>query len=131
MANYEYEEKKLEKFKYMLYTQMSRELVDVLTDIPDIDISTHDTFFCSEIILRVKGFVWGENLQSETIQAPRDWWEHFKERWFPAWALRRWPVQYTGKTLTARALYPLLSFPEERSAIHFLMRDFDGAQEAQ
>lgn len=24
---------------------------------------------------------------------PANWWEALKERWFPAWALRRWPVQ--------------------------------------
>jgi hypothetical protein len=25
---------------------------------------------------------------------PRDWWEAFKERWFPRFLLRRYPVQY-------------------------------------
>ena len=24
---------------------------------------------------------------------PVDWWQHFKQRWFPTWALWRWPVQ--------------------------------------
>lgn len=24
---------------------------------------------------------------------PKDWWQAFKERWFPKWALRRWPVE--------------------------------------
>ena len=24
---------------------------------------------------------------------PTDWWQAFKERWFPRWALKRWPVQ--------------------------------------
>lgn len=28
------------------------------------------------------------------IEVPADWWEHFKERWFPQWALKRWPVRY-------------------------------------
>ncbi len=27
-------------------------------------------------------------------QWPKTWWEHFKERWFPKWALKKWPVQY-------------------------------------
>ena len=25
---------------------------------------------------------------------PRDWWQAFRERWFPQWWLRRWPVDY-------------------------------------
>ena len=25
---------------------------------------------------------------------PSDWWQAFKDRWFPKWALRRWPVHY-------------------------------------
>ena len=23
---------------------------------------------------------------------PRDWWQAFKEKWFPGWAVNRWPV---------------------------------------
>lgn len=29
-----------------------------------------------------------------TLYAPADWWEHFKERWFPQWAKDKWPVLY-------------------------------------
>lgn len=25
---------------------------------------------------------------------PCDWWQAFRERWFPQWWLRRWPVKY-------------------------------------
>ena len=25
---------------------------------------------------------------------PATWWDAFKERWFPQWMLRRWPVEY-------------------------------------
>lgn len=32
--------------------------------------------------------------QKVTLYAPADWWEHFKERWFPDWAKQRWPVRY-------------------------------------
>jgi hypothetical protein len=29
------------------------------------------------------------------ISYPRDWWNHTKKRWFPKWALSRWPVELT------------------------------------
>ena len=28
-------------------------------------------------------------------QYPSDWWQAFKERWFPNWLLGRYPVRYT------------------------------------
>jgi hypothetical protein len=28
------------------------------------------------------------------VQYPKDWWEAFKERWFPKWLLKRYPVRY-------------------------------------
>jgi hypothetical protein len=30
--------------------------------------------------------------EQRLLEVPANWWEHFKERWFPAWALKRWPV---------------------------------------
>jgi hypothetical protein len=31
---------------------------------------------------------------------PEDWKEAFKERWFPEWAKKKWPVVYSSFTLT-------------------------------
>jgi hypothetical protein len=28
------------------------------------------------------------------VRYPKDWWEAFKERWFPKWLLERYPAQY-------------------------------------
>lgn len=33
--------------------------------------------------------------QQRMLSVPANWWQHFKQRFFPAWALRRWPVLYT------------------------------------
>lgn len=35
----------------------------------------------------------GGRVKAET-QWPADWWQAFKDRWFPAWALKLWPVEY-------------------------------------
>lgn len=39
------------------------------------------------------------------FEVPADWWQHFKQRWFPAWALERWPVRMTvlGNSFSAAA----------------------------
>jgi hypothetical protein len=46
------------------------------------------------------------------LRVPDTWWDHTKERWFPAWALRRWPVQY--REHEARLLLPYLPLPTTR-----------------
>ena len=30
--------------------------------------------------------------EQRILRVPANWWEHFKQRWFPKWALKRWPV---------------------------------------
>lgn len=44
----------------------------------------------------------------EVIQQayPSDWWQAFKDRWYPAWALRRWPVRRTVFRMEKFAVYP-------------------------
>lgn len=56
--------------------------------------------------MHVKGFVWAENLRGDPISYPADWWEAFKERWFPAVLLKRWPVKRTTHRVDFKVLYP-------------------------
>ncbi len=46
--------------------------------------------------LRLRAYVYA--MPKETIEIhlkyPDDWWQAFRERWFPDWWLRRWPVVY-------------------------------------
>lgn len=49
-----------------------------------------------KLILTLDAYIWG--LEKERIDVsekwPTDWWEAFKERWFPQWILSRFPVTY-------------------------------------
>ena len=71
-------------------------------------------FFCS---------LFGETLDQIEVQYPADWWQAFRERWLPAWWLRRWPVQYTTHTLKAEAVYPKVS---DQPAAHHVILSVDG-----
>jgi hypothetical protein len=46
-----------------------------------------------------------------SMRAPRDWWNAVKERWFPKWLLRKYPVQYTTQEVVISVLYPKLRLP--------------------
>jgi hypothetical protein len=38
---------------------------------------------------------------------PLDWWQAFRERWFPKWWLRRWPVAYKTIDIDQQLYGPL------------------------
>jgi len=45
-------------------------------------------------------------MQRHEISFPSDWWEAVKERWFPEWLLKRYPVEYTKRVFDARLAFP-------------------------
>lgn len=59
----------------------------------------------------------------EPVSYPATWWQAFKQRFFPRWALRRWPIQFTtvkrpDVVVEAEALFPeLVPMKEQRSVV--------------
>ncbi len=51
------------------------------------------------------GYLLGEDIQRKEVSYPADWWQAFKDRWFPTWARRRWPVRKITTVLDAKLLY--------------------------
>lgn len=44
------------------------------------------------LLIELEGYLAAIGEDEVEVSRPIDWWEAFKERWFPRWALRRWPV---------------------------------------
>ena len=65
--------------------------------------------FIDDIVCRVRGYVWSEQLERIVIEYPADWWQAFKKRWFPSWAIARWPAKHTRHVLDVKAKYPEFS----------------------
>lgn len=63
-------------------------------------------------------------VDGEPVKIPVDWWQHFKQRWYPHWALKRWPVKMY--TYTPRALF-LNETPPDRFTTGRVMYYFDPA----
>lgn len=61
-----------------------------------------------------------EKLASIHVKYPEDWWQAFKERWFPRWLLKRFPVKYHEERYEARAFYPDVSLPTERHYVRIV-----------
>lgn len=54
----------------------------------------------------LRAYVVAEDANPLIIRYPMNWWQHFKQRWFPKWALKRWPVRQVTHTITGSALFP-------------------------
>lgn len=72
----------------------------------DANVDLHFDRMKRQIVANFEGYLYGEKLKGKIIKHPRDWWQAFKERWFPVWALDRWPVEYTVHTVTFDVVYP-------------------------
>lgn len=59
----------LEKIRLGIYHKVSQELLEA-----KVDLSTQANFLEDLIIVRVRGFVWGESLDPILTKYPADWW---------------------------------------------------------
>jgi len=55
----------------------------------------------------------GQKLRDVHHRWPATWWDAVKERWYPKWALKRWPVKYKSFTFIANLIYPEMLLPRE------------------
>lgn len=93
----------LEKFKLIGITQLSEKFLEEA----QIDYSFIESFTRDLVTLRVKQEVWGQRIGEQiTVKFPADWKEAIKERFAPAWFLKRWPVEYNETVINLAELYP-------------------------
>jgi len=70
--------------------------------------------------LVVQGLLAIATLHEEVFEYPTDWWQAFKERWFPKWLLNRYPVALSH--VWSYSKLPEVNIPHEyigREYIHF------------
>ncbi len=86
---------------------------------PEISVFTDD--MTHSLTFRLEQWIASQELKRVEAHYPADWWQAFKERWFPEWARRKWPVRYTYLELVAEALYPDIALPKERRYVTLAM----------
>jgi len=67
------------------------------------------------MVLEMKACVLHEPQDEYVISWPENWWEHFKDRWFPKWAKKKWPIKREAHRIKISLLYPKfkISLPDE------------------
>ena len=112
MIDYHVETVKLERMKLAAMMYISKELADEFAIEPTVTITNAWHHCLDAIVIQVRQEVFGRQLTRFVIEHPSNWWQAFKERWFPAWALNRWPMKVTTHTIESKELYPDLAMPD-------------------
>lgn len=73
-----------------------------------VDICVEFDYQFQEIAVMVRCVVWAEDqaVQRVDFSWPQDWWQHFKQRWFPKWATKKWPVKMEERSFDVKCIYP-------------------------
>ena len=74
---------------------------------------------CHNLIFHLESRIWGQQLKNRVFKYPLDWWEAVKERFAPAWFLKKYPVKYKTIDIDAKLLYPNLQIqvPNEQYVV--------------
>jgi hypothetical protein len=115
----------LERMKLVALQVISEELAEEFAIPPKVEVSAHFDMY-GDIALRVIQTVYGRTMEEVSAEWPYDWWQAFKQRWFPAWAKKRWPVMMHKVILEAKDLYPKLSLPADEPQLQLYRCDGAG-----
>lgn len=67
--------------------------------------------------LELKAYVATMHTPEHAVCYPATWWDAFKERWYPAWAKRRWGVRMARVAVSFDVLYPELATNKDHGTI--------------
>ena len=75
-----------------------------------------------EMVMRLIAHIATKKFDSKTVIFPANWWQSFKKRWLPSWALKHWPVKHTQITFEATAYHPDIEIPDHATFVRVMMR---------
>lgn len=91
-----------------------KEVVQIMRTVPfpftaNVEMGSQIRFEAESLILKLTKYCLAKEDHSQEeygeIKYPADWWQHFKERFFPSYLLARFPVEYkTVRVLTKRLI---------------------------
>ncbi len=121
-----YEEFVLETIKGVIEKRCSRQFLDQLSFKARIAHIADDISFQLKYKIMGKEDVKAHSYESKLVaEVPLTWFDHLRERFFPKWALHRWPVSYRKIYATVEyrrfRLCPHLNIAPQREHVNFLI----------
>jgi hypothetical protein len=78
-----------------------------------------------ELLYRLKAVVLGMDQPPITVEMAEDGWEAFKERFFPRWYIKKWPVRKQKLVIDIKVLYPFMKIPYTDSPFTIVLKKRD------
>lgn len=110
-------EVELKRMRMVLLAIVTEEMAGIFSAPCSVDTNLFESWARNELVIRLRQDIMGRIADEIGAEYPSDWWQAAKERWFPRWAKKRWPVRKTTIKLTARELYPRVAMPEQEHYI--------------
>lgn len=107
----------LETMKFEAVSYVSEKLCD-FAGRRTMRLTEHEAFYLDQVCLHIRQEILGRQLEYVDVRYPADWWQAFKDRWYPEWAKKRWPVRETVTFLIARELYPSMAMPDRNPVLN-------------
>ena len=79
--------------------------------------------YSASVVVRLQASVLGETVPEVDVKFPVTWWDAVKDRWFPKWSLRWFPVEYRRITIDKHTLFPSIEVPGHEARIAVTNRD--------
>lgn len=109
----------LEPLRYVAQAMASRLMLH------NVELDQYWEYQMDHLVTALHAKVWAQEVDTAATRHPRDWWEAFKERWFPAFLLVRWPVKYAEFDVRAMRVYPEMAIPRQPSVVKFFVHERD------
>jgi hypothetical protein len=108
----------LEVFKFGVMSHMDMNNAQFQVE-PEVYYRNMIDRMSREMVFKLTAKIAGQQLPD--IKYPADWKQAFKERWFPQWLLKKYPVKY--KQFEVKALYPYLAIPPHQEHLTFYVAE--------
>lgn len=104
-----YERIVLERIAFNIRQAISKYEIAHLAELLEHDgMSVFREPYSDSMAFQLMAHVWCKDKKTERHTYPETWWDAVKQRWFPAWALKRWPPRMMCVAVDTGILYPTL-----------------------
>jgi hypothetical protein len=113
----------LEKVRVLSQERLSGQLL------ADLNFESYRDDILGDLVLRLSSYVMAEetNKIKRSLSYPSNWWQMFKQQYFPEWLKEKFPVKTKTKSWTVRvmATYPKLPqvFKDQKAVFRYLVNE--------
>ena len=119
----------LERLRLGMRTIIEEELL--AAQMPGVDITFEVARdFGRRLVFTVRGGVPAHKAGEKFAEWPADWWQAFKQRWFPVWLLRRYSVRMKDARFELWDVVPTLKLPKHQTW-RVIVKDYQGVVKAE